>query len=70
MLTGRFIKAKDLLLKVVSDDKENIDSLYHMGLLYELLNNYELASKYYKLVLSVKQDYKPALEHLEKLIEK
>ncbi len=67
ILNNRFAEAEKYLKKVLKESPDDVDALFYMGLLNELLNKLTEAREYYERVLSLSPDYHSAEEHLERL---
>ena len=67
ILDNRFKEAEKYLKRVLKEEPDNIEALFHMGLLNELLNRLQEAREYYEKVLELSPQHKGAISHLSKL---
>ena len=67
ILNNRFEEAEKYLLKLLEEHPQNVEALFYMGLLNELLNRLTRARKYYEKVLELLPEHEGAEEHLSRL---
>ncbi len=67
ILNNRFEEAEKYLEKLLKEHPQNIEALFYMGLLNELLNRLTEAREYYEKVLELSPNHEGALEHLSRL---
>ena len=68
-LSQNYKEAEKLFLKILEKEPDNLDALYHLGVLKEVIHDIEKAKKYYERVLEIDPENKEARERLDKLAE-
>ncbi len=69
IVSQKYEEAERLLKRVLEIDPENVDAMYNLGILYEIINDREKAQEYFKKVIDRQPTNKDAEEHLNKLSE-
>ena len=59
-----YLSAKKCFEKILKLDSTNKESMNSLGVIYKILNNYNLSINYFKLALSQDQNYSDALNNL------
>ncbi len=67
LLTNNYDEAEKILKRILKMDEDNLDALYHLGILYEAINEYEKAKEIYLKILKKNPDNKDVKERLENL---
>ena len=66
-VTGKYQKAVDILLNLLKSDKNNMEYLENLALLYQDLNDSDNATKYARKILEIESANKIALDILKRL---
>jgi len=69
IVNQQYEKAENLLKKILEKEPDNVEALYNLGILYEIINDREKAQEYFKKVIDKEPSNKDAEEHLNKLSE-
>lgn len=69
ILSQNYEEAKKILEKLLKEGNYDPEILYHLGIIEEVLSNYEKAKDFYKKVIEIKPDHKEAKKRLS-LLEK
>ncbi len=67
LFSQNYKEAEKILKKILKTDKDNIDALYHLGILYETVNEHEKAEEIYLKILEKDPDNKETKERIERL---
>lgn len=67
ILNNRFKEAEEYLDKLLQEEPNNVEVLFYMGLLNEMLNNFTEARQFYEKVLELSPEHEGALSHLSRL---
>ena len=67
ILNNRFEEAEKYLKTLLKEQPKNVEALFYMGLLNELLNRLTEAREYYEKVLELSPNHESAEEHLSRL---
>ncbi len=67
ILNNRFEEAEKYLKALLKEQPGNVEALFYMGLLNELLNRLTEAREYYEKVLELAPNHDGAEEHLSRL---
>ncbi|MEO0141523.1 MAG: tetratricopeptide repeat protein [candidate division WOR-3 bacterium] len=69
LLAGRYDKAEKFLREVLSDEPNNTDALFNLGVLYEITHQNSKALECFNRVLEIDPKHKEARERAERLSE-
>ncbi len=69
IVSQKYEEAERLLKRVLEIDPENVEAMYNLGILYEIINDRDRAQEYFKKVIDRQPTNKDAEEHLNKLSE-
>lgn len=67
ILNEQYREAERLLLEALKKDPLDPDLHYHLGIVYDILNEKEKAEKHFRRTLELVPDHPQARAHLEKL---
>ncbi len=69
MLSQNYREAKKILEKLYRENPSDIEIIYHLALLKEILNEKEEARELYKKIITIIPEHKEAKERLKKMEE-
>jgi len=69
MLAGQYEDAEKFLLRALKQDKDNVEALFDLGVLYEITHKQFKALECFQKVLEINPEHKEAREHVDKLAE-
>lgn len=69
IISQKYEEAEKLLNQILEKEPDNIDALYNLGILYEIINDRDRAREYFKKVIDKQPSNKDAEDHLNKLSE-
>jgi len=69
ILTDNYTEAKKILERLYKENPTDIEVIYHLALVKEILNEKEEAKTLYKKIIEIIPEHKEAKERLKKLEE-
>ncbi len=69
IVSQKYEEAEKILKQILEKEPENIEALYNLGILYEIINDRDRAREFFKKVVDKQPSNKDAEEHLNKLSE-
>lgn len=69
ILTDNYTEAKKILERLYKENPTDIEIIYHLALVKEILNEKEEAKTLYKKIIEIIPEHKEAKERLKKLEE-